>query len=233
MKFGRIFAALVLTLVACSSKTSTTQDPGLAGDGDSTAATAPDKNPDGVAYPTDSIGTHARQGNKPGDRIQNFKFLGYPDGNPANGLKPISLADFYDPTGAKYKLIHIQASGSWCIHCVNEIKAVSTIKADLDSRKAVWIVSLAEGDVVGEPSTQKDLDLWLQTYKPPYTHLLDPGNHNLGPFYDDAALPWNANISAKTMEILSAGVGAVETTKGILAEVDEYLPQVDSGGLPQ
>jgi hypothetical protein len=226
MKFGRIFAALALTLVACSSKT-TTQDPGLAGDGDP-AASAPDKNPQGVPYPTDHVGVVPRQGNKPGDRIQNFKFLGYPDGDVAQGLQPISLANYFDPTGAKYALIHLQASGSWCIHCKNEIKAASPNKAEFDKRKVVWIVSLAEGDIVGTPSTAKDLDAWIQSYKPPFTHFLDPGNHNLGPFYDDAALPWNANISAKTMEIVSAGVGAVETTDGILKEIDDTLAQLDS-----
>lgn len=229
MKIGRLFApVMVVALFACSSSSKTNQDPGLSGDGEGAAAAAPDTNPAGVAYPTDSIGTHARQGSKPGDRIQNFKFLGYPDGDSSKGLQPISLASFFDPTGEKFKLIHIQASGSWCVHCKNEIKAVSPIKSELDKRKVVWLVSLAEGDILGQASTQADLDQWIQSYKPPYTHLLDPGNHNLGPFYDDAALPWNGNISAKTMEILSAGVGANETADGILQEIDEYLAQVDA-----
>lgn len=231
MKIGSLLASslIVVGLFACSSKSSgTAQDPGVGGDGEGAAAAAPDANPQGVAYPTDSIGTHPRQGSKPGDRIQNFKFMGYPDGDESKGLQPISLANFFDPTGNNFKLIHIQASGSWCVHCKNEIKAVTPIKAELDKRKVAWIVSLAEGDILGTAATQADLDQWMQSYKPPYTHLLDPGNHNLGPFYDDAALPWNGNISAKTMEILSAGVGAVETADGILQELDDYLAQVDA-----
>ncbi len=229
MKIARIFAPIVVTLIACSSSSSTpAQDPGLSGGGDTAAASAPDTNPDGVAYPTDHIGTNARSGNTPGDRIKNFKFMGYPNGDISKGLQPVSLATYFDPTNKNFKLIHIQASGSWCPHCVNEIKAVSTIKTDLDSRKVVWLVSLAEGPYLGQPSTQQDLDQWLQSYKPPYTHLLDPGNQNLGPFYNDAALPWNANISAKTMEIVTAGVGAIEDGKGILDDLDSVLSSLDS-----
>ncbi len=225
MKIARICAPILLSVIAACSSSSSAQDPGLTGGTDtSAAAQAPDKNPDGVAYPIDHVGTNARTGSTPGDRIQNFKFVGYPGGDVSQGLQPLSLADFFDPTESKYKLIHIQASGSWCIHCVNEIKAVSQIKADLDSRKVVWIVSLAEGTTLGQASTKADLDQWLQTYKAPYTHLLDPGNANLGPFYNDAALPWNGNIRAKTMEIVTAGVGAVEDPQGILKEVDDLLP---------
>jgi hypothetical protein len=237
MKIARIFAPIVLTLLAaCSSKGSTgtttpDQDPGLAGGGDATSA--PDKNPAGVAYPTDHIGTNPRNGTNPGDRIKNFKFMGYPDGDVSKGLQPVSLANYFDPTETKYKLIHIQASGSWCPHCRNEVTAVDTIKADLDQRKVVWLVSLAEGDYVGQPSTKADLDNWISAFKSPYTHLLDPGNQNLGPFYDDAALPWNGNIRAKTMEIVTAGVGAVETGPGILKEVDDVIAQLDAQGALQ
>jgi thiol-disulfide isomerase/thioredoxin len=228
MKLARISLAPLALLIACSSSATTEQDPGLAGEGDTAAASAPDTNPDGVAYPTDNIGTNARSGNRAGNRIANYKFVGYPDGDPSKGLQPISLANYFDPTGTKVKLIHIQASGSWCPHCVKELEAVSPIKDKLDERKVVWIVSLAEGPTPGTPSKVSDLDKWLDSYKPPFTHVLDSGNKNLGPFYDAAALPWNASISAKTMEILSSGTGAIETSSGILADIDEKLEMLDS-----
>ncbi|HEY8079744.1 MAG TPA: hypothetical protein VIF62_36690, partial [Labilithrix sp.] len=118
MKTVRIFAPIMLSLIAaCSSSSSAPQDPGLTGGTDtSAAAAAPDKNPDGIAYPSDHVGTNARVGSTPGDRIKNYKFLGYPNGDVSQGLQPISLADFFDPSEAKYKLIHLQASGSWCPH---------------------------------------------------------------------------------------------------------------------
>src|SRR5262249_53579805 len=93
--------------------------------------------------------------------------------------------------------------------------------------KVVWLVSLAEGPTPGTPSTQTDLNNWVQDYNTPFTHVLDPANKNLGLFYDAAALPWNGNFSAKTMEILSSGTGANEEASSILAEVNDYLKQVD------
>jgi hypothetical protein len=226
---ARIFAFPLMFVLACSSESDPGQDTGL--DGEGQEATAPDANPDGVAYPTENIGTSPRNGDKAGNVIANYKFLGYPDANPANGLQPMSLAQFFDPEGKTYKLIHIQASGVWCVYCQKETEVVVPLKAQFDERKVVWLVSMAEGPSQGTPSKQKDLDGWISEFKSPFPHVLDPGNKNLGVFYDAAALPWNANINAKTMEILQAGTGAHTTEKQIMDELDEWLAQIDSGEL--
>lgn len=220
-------ASLLLGLVACVSSTDSTsdseQDRGLEGDGVGLADTAPDTNPDGVPYPTDNIGTLARKGSTPGKRIANYKFLGYPDADKSNGLQPISLAQYFDPTGEKYKLIHIQAAGVWCAYCKAETRAIVPLKAELDARKAVWLVSLAEGPTQGNASNQKDLDGWIATFESPFTHWLDPANANLGPFYEAHALPWNANIDATTMEIITSGTGAKTDATRLLRDIDDAL----------
>ena len=225
-------------LAACSSSNSTdgtgtptptNQDKGLGGDNDQSAATAPDKNPDGVPYPTANIGTNPRAGTTKGNTLANYKFLGYPDGDMTKGLQPISMATLFDPTGAKVKLIHIQASGSWCVYCQEETKTITPMRQMLADRKVTWIISLAEGPTPGTPSTSADLNKWISQFKAPYTHLLDPANKNFGPFYDAAALPWNANINAKTMEILSSGVGATTTQQAILDDLDLWIKTIDSG----
>jgi hypothetical protein len=234
----RIFAlapvALVALLAACSSSTSPTetkgeQDRGVEGTGGPSAASAPDTNPDGVPYPTENIGREKRNGSTPGSRITNYKFLAYPDGDISKGLQPISMATFFDPKGVKNKLIHIQASGSWCVYCVEETKVVAPIRHKLLDRKVVWIISLAEGKTPGTAATTGDLDKWISQYKAPYIHFFDPGNRNLGEFYDAAALPWNANIDARTMEILDSHTGAITSEAGILADLDKWLSQIDSG----
>jgi hypothetical protein len=209
------------TFIGCASKGA--QDRGLEGSGVDVAGSAPDTNPEGVPYPNDNIGTVARKGLNPGNRIANFKFLGYPDAKPANGLQPLSLAQYFDPSGNKYRIIHIQAAGVWCTACQVETEAVVPMKADLEAKKAVWLVSLAEGPTPGTASKQKDLDGWIAEFKSPYTHWLDPNNANLGPFYDRTALPWNANIDARTMEILTAGTGAMTSKAAILKEIDDAL----------
>ena len=177
-------AVSVLALAACSSDSTTPstapQDPGAVGSGDTSAASAPDKNPDGVPYPTANLGTSPRSGSTPGNVMQNYKFLGYKDGKISNGLTPMSLADFFDPQAKNYKMIRIQASGSWCVHCEKETETVAALSADLASRKVAWIISLAEGPTPGVPSTTTDLTAWINKYQAPYTHFLDPGNHNDG-----------------------------------------------------
>jgi hypothetical protein len=230
MKIARILALPVVFLLACSSETAAPeQDTGLQEDAPA-AAEAPDSNPDGVPYPSANLGTNQRSGTKPGNRINNYKFYGYPDANAANGLQPMSLAQFYDPEGKTYKLIHIQASGVWCVYCQKETEVVVPLKSKFDEMKVVWLVSLAEGDR-GVPSKQKDLDGWIAEFKSPYPHVLDPGNRNLGVFYDAAALPWNANVNAQTMEILQAGTGAHTTEDSIMTELKDWLTKIDGGEL--
>lgn len=231
MKIARILALPVVFVLACSSETAAPeQDTGLKDDGTG-AVEAPDTNPDGVAYPSSNLGTNQRSGSKAGNLINNYKFLGYPDANPANGLQPMSLAQFFDPEGKRYKLIHIQASGVWCIYCQKETEVVVPLKAKFDEMKVVWLVSLAEGASQGTPSKSKDLDGWIAEFKSPYPHVLDPGNKNLGVFYDAAALPWNANVNAKTMEILQAGTGAHTTEDAVMTELNEWLEKIDGGEL--
>ena|SRR5688572_13350328 len=230
MKIARILALPALFLFACSSETAAPeQDTGLKDDGTATVD-APDANPEGVPYPSDNVGTTARLGTKAGNRINNYKFYGYPDANAANGLQPMSLAQFFDPEGKKYKLIHIQASGVWCVYCQQETEIVVPLKAKFDEMKVVWLVSLAEG-ARGVPSKEKDLQGWITQFKSPYPHVLDPGNKNLGVFYDAAALPWNANINAKTMEILQAGTGAHTSESQIMDELNEWVGRIESGEL--
>ncbi len=236
MKIARPVTAPAVGLIAlvaaaaCTSSTEPAQDPGLTGTGTgaSQAESAPDKNPDGVEYPTANIGTQPRIGKTKGNTIANFKFMGYPDGNVDGGLQPISLANFFDPQGTKYRLIHIQASGSWCTYCRQETEVVTPMVNDIKAKKVVWIISLAEGVTPGSPSTKTDLDRWVKAFNSPFTHLWDAGNAKLGIFYDAAALPWNTNIDARTMEILTATVGATTGKDAILKEIDDALAMTNT-----
>lgn len=235
MKIDRVLAPFAIALVACASNSSTSaqgQDRGLEGDGtNATAASAPDQNPYGVDYPTDNLGFTARSGSRPGNRINNYKFLGYPDADSSKGLQPISLAQYFDPEGRKYKLIHIVASAVWCPPCQAEAEMTTPLKAQFEAKKIVWLVSMVEGPARGTPSVQKDLDSWIAEFKSPYTHWLDPGNAKFGPFYDIAAIPWNADINAQTMEILSSATGAPPNEEALWADLDGWLEKIDSGSL--
>jgi len=227
MKIVRVLAVPTLVALAACSSSGSEQDKGVEGEGVGAAASAPDVNPDGVPYPTDNIGTLPRSGARKGNRLENFKFLGYPNADMSQGLQPISMAQFFDPEGKKYKIIRLVASASWCPPCQGEAELVAGMKSDLEQKKVLWLTSLSEGPTSG-PSTKKDLDNWIKEFKGWNTHWLDPSNKNLGPFYDRAAIPWNATVNAQTMEILESKTGAPGGKEDLLKELDDLIAK--SGG---
>jgi hypothetical protein len=214
---GSLFA---LMAAACASSSPTpTPDPGTASSsGGATSSGEPTPTPADATYPKENIGsaasTHNPKTGKVGNRgsiIQNFKFLGYPDGV-GGEYKQVSLANYHDPEGKTYKLIAIQAAGSWCSVCRTEMNIKKPIADQLKEMGVALITTLAEGNSGGVASTRNDLDKWMNSFKPNYAQLLDPGNQNLGIFYDAAALPWNGLVDARSMEILSSDVGLEYST---------------------
>ena len=194
--------------------------------GTTTVVSGGDVNPYGVAYPTENIGRQVRKGTTPGNVMENFKFYGYIDGDPSAERKRVSLADYYDPEMKKYKVVHIQSSGVWCKPCNDETKEVGKIADQLPGLKVAYIIALTQGPKPGEPSTDADLVTWLKNLDPKVTNVLDPGDEALGVFYDPAGIPWNANLDARTMEVLSSGTGA--PSKGPLADVTKWVEWVDA-----
>jgi hypothetical protein len=188
-------------------------------DGGTTGIASPSSghnaNPDGVAYPMPAggYGRNARSGNTAGSVIQNFKFLGYPDPtNTSGGLQTISLADYYDPCQKRYKLLHITVAGVWCGPCNMETDAIVAAKSQLDSEKIVVVQALDDGPMEGTNATVTDLTNWINDHRSTFPEMLDPGLHNLGGFFQANAIPWNADIDVRTMEILASGVGEEDPT---------------------
>jgi hypothetical protein len=161
----------------------------------------------GQPYPTKNLGYQARAGTRAGNIMRNYKFLGYVDGDPAKGKTVISLADLFDPEMRESKLIHFSAGALWCPPCNEEAKALVPLVPSLKQKKIKVIQALIEGDARGTGSTLPDLDVWQRRHSINYTLFLDPEQQNLGQFFDAAAVPWNGLIDARSMEILSSGVG--------------------------
>jgi hypothetical protein len=204
-----------LALGACSSSS---QDSGLAGPGQT--QTAVDENPYGVAYPTQNLGYLARRGSVPGNVIENYKFLGHAAAADSSTtldvtkpLTTVALADYFDPqqklgpAGTGIKVIHLSVAAYWCVPCNDETDSTVSVAAGLTQKGVVFVQALDDGPSEGTPATTTDLTNWINKHKSNFTEMLDPGLRNLGQFFDAAAVPFNANIDARTMEILSAGVG--------------------------
>lgn len=220
--FAGVVLSVSLAAVGCSSST---QDPGIVGN----------NNPQGGAvsgvdhttpYPTTDIGTVARKGSVAGNRIQNYKFLGY--GTDASATKldttkgtgTVQLADYFDPKSEKYSIIILNVAARWCGPCNQETtEIVGGIAAQYAPKKVVFVQAITEG-LDYKAATMDDLNGWISDHSNNFTTMLDPSQANLGVFFDRAAIPFNAVIDARSMEILYAGTGAPQDFGAFL---DKYL----------
>ena len=224
-----------LFFVGCSSPVPPT--PGQAPPAQSTDCSAADKNGYGVCYPTDDIGTSSRSSLSanatPGNRITNYAFTGYAATNTdvitTGTTKTIHLGDYYDPKqtgvpgiigGVPIKVIHLTVAAVWCGPCNEETDFIAganytgantgnaSFATELAPLGVVFVQALDDGAVTGVGATINDLNSWINDrHHNDFTSMVDPGNQNLGVFFNAAAVPFNMNIDARSMEILSSEVG--------------------------
>jgi hypothetical protein len=216
--FGAI--SVLLGAAACSSPTTTpgpAPDPGTTG----TVGSTTDKNPVGEAYPTTNLGHVAHT------RIRNLKFVGY-KAKDASGqvdttgtTTTIQLSDYYNPTGknGNYKVIHLSAASRWCGPCNDETSLVSGysyqsnsrtapgVAADVLSKGVIFVQALIDGFTPGIGAKTDDLQGWISDHQSNFTEMLDPGPTAFASFFTGAAVPWNADIDARSMEILNTELG--------------------------
>lgn len=168
-----------------------------------------DTNPDGLEYPNPAggYGHTARVGRTPGSVIANLKFYGYPNGDKSKGLQIIALADYYDPCARRLKLLHLSVAGVWCNPCNQETDALVAAKSLIAADGAVLLQALSDGPVQGMGATQQDLDYWVSRHSVNFTEMLDPGPTQFGGFFKASAIPWNADVDPRTMEIIDSATG--------------------------
>jgi hypothetical protein len=185
-----------------------TKDGGGKSDG---TASGSEVNPYGVPYPTGNLGTNARAGSKPGNVIRNHKFQGYVFENgtlDTSALREIKLADYYDPQGQLgYKVLHIFGAAIWATPSETEMHDIVAATSAVAAKGGVFLAILGEGLQPGVKSQEIDLKNWASIDKPKFSIALDPAWKELGNYFDAAAVPLNMNIDARSMEILSSGVG--------------------------
>ncbi len=170
------------------------------------------------------------------------------NGQPAS-TKTIHLGDYYDPQqkgiqgiigGVPIKLIHLTVAAVWCGPCNEETDFVAgsnytgantanaSFAAELAPLGVVFVQAIDDGPVVGTGATLNDLNTWISAthHNNDFTTMVDPGNQNLGVFFDAAAVPFNANIDARSMEILSTEVGFDTNLNNTIKQ--KYLPFVSN-----
>lgn len=209
-----LFLALATALsLGCSSDPEAedpTIDPGLAHEGGGIEAGS-GLTTGGVPYPTGPYGHDV------GTIIQNFRFTGMVNPLEANyvadenTLSTISLADYYNPDGNPDRplAILVNASALWCSVCQEEAKQSVAAYAYWRTRGVVFITAIFE-DNDGQPSMLEDIEYWSERFKLEYPVVLDP-KLTLGVFFDKSASPFNMIINARTMEIVEAEEGLIDT----------------------
>jgi hypothetical protein len=233
-RWRRVVAAVALsslsTALACSSPSPAASS---ASTGDAAAATSgTGVNPDGVPYPSSNIGRKARAGSTPGNVIENFTFQGYPNADESKGLQPISLADYYDPCGKRFKMLHLTVAGAWCVPCGEETDALVAGKAQLASEGITVIQALGDGPIEGVAATPADLDNWIAKHGSSFTEMLDPNLTNLGAFFSASTVPWNCDIDPRTMEIIRETTGWPGSLDSDLQPSLTALPAMPSYPIP-
>jgi hypothetical protein len=165
-------------------------------------------NPDGVPYPTDHLGGVKRAGNIPGNRIPNLTFRAYKDGL-GGGLGTVSMADYFDPTQKRNKVLDIQIAATWCAICSAEVDATITVTEPLKARGVVFVEVLVSGATASKGPSLDEVNAWIDGHKSNYPTGIDVRGRRVGTLGINAtAVPYDILIDTRTMEILDSSVGA-------------------------
>lgn len=198
-----VVLALATALASCSASSDRPPDfpdPDKAGH---------DTNPDGVPYPTDHIGGNAHRAKLAGDRIPNFTFQAYVDGDRAAGLKTISLADYFDPQRKRYKILHIEVSAVWCTICSSVTDETVKVKEQLAKEGVVYLEVMTAGAHPGAGPSLGEVDDWVTRHSSNITTAIDVSARRTGSIGVDAGVrPWDIVVDTRSMEILESSGGS-------------------------
>lgn len=176
-----------------------------------------------TCYPEGDVGTTARSGNVPGQRIQNFSFVGYPTamGQPvvtSAGTKQVQLADFFDPAAQDFAIVVLAVVTAWNA-ASNQLSDELVARAPTYApKKAVFVQVLQQGADINGSANVQDLDLWVSAHALNQTAVIDPTMLLKFP-----GVPTIVVLDARSMEILYSAMGAPPSMPVFL---DKYLALV-------
>jgi hypothetical protein len=195
--------AVISLLAACGPTPMDMQAPDFQGGGQvkTTIADAPYPGPYGVGI---------------GSVINNYSLFGFPNAtNDTTTLKPITLGEFYNPTGTdkfgagsaygegnpKPKVLLIDRAAVWCGPCNDEAKSVLPGMHAMFFPNAQFLLALDEGSTPGTNPTQNQLKNWATTYKLDYPASVDPQT-TFSTIVGQDAYPGNIIIRTSDMRII-------------------------------
>ena len=193
---ANVLVALVASLTIASC--------GNGGGGASVAPGTLDCRSGGAAYPAGGCGTSQ------GQTIANYHFEGH-NGGIGTPRVTVHVADLYDPDGTKgLRFLVLSATSLWCPYCVEESKALPSMKATYGAQGAVFMTVLLE-DLRGSPASQNDVDSFITTYDTT-TIVVNDGGDELASVFDHKQVPLHLIIDLRTMRIVKRYLGGGSAT---------------------
>ncbi|MCA9585722.1 MAG: redoxin domain-containing protein [Myxococcales bacterium] len=163
---------------------------------------------DGVPYPTDNLGRAARASGVRGSRIENLAFQAFVDSNRAAGLKPVELADYFDPERKRHRVLHITAVATWCSVCSSESDDTVRVKDMLTKEGAAIMQIVVNGNSVTFGPSLGEVEGWIERHDANYTLAIDVRARRVSSSLGIVNVPWNLLVDVRTMEILHSQAGA-------------------------
>ena len=176
-------------------------------------------NPEGAAYPTDNWGLAPREGNVAGQTLPNFTFRGYLSSDVAAGIQSVSMADYYDPSGTRTRVLLLMVGVMWCPHCNAATEQLVGLTPWLQVEGAAVVQVLIEGNDPGFGPDRCELADWVEEKRTSFPVLLDVGARRIGQYVNIDGVPWNAIVDPRTMEVLGTATGT-QAVRDALAWVD-------------
>jgi hypothetical protein len=177
------------------------------------------------AYPSTDIGGRPRSSTQAGQRFPNLTLVGISSAATINTPVTVSMADYYDPAGSRYDLLHIMAIFMWCPHCNNETTVLSKI-AGWQSDHRVAALQIAMEGYGSASATWAELQKWVGDHNLNVPVVLDGQGAQLGQYFKVNSVPINIVVNPRTMEVLSVDVGEIADVQ---AYEQSFLDQLASG----
>lgn len=165
-------------------------------------------NPEGAAYPSTNIGGQPRTAGRPGQTFPNLTLAGIASIASIDEPAVVSLADYYDPTGSRYDLLHVIGIFLWCPHCNNETNGLMQISA-WRAEHRVAVIQIAMEGYGGWVPGWNELQRWVRDHGTDFPVVVDGEGAALGEYFAVGSVPLNIVVAPRTMEILGVDVGEV------------------------
>jgi hypothetical protein len=118
------------------------------------------------------------------------------------------MAEYYDPAGARYDLLHVMGIFMWCPHCNNETNNLAQTAAWRADHHVAVIQIAMEGYGSASPGWN-ELQKWVGDHGLDFSVVVDGQGAELGQYFSVDSVPLNIVVNPRTMEILSVDIGEV------------------------